>query len=168
MPTPEFVTRLREHVGRDPLWLCGVTAVVLREGRAGPEVLLVRRSDTGEWTAVGGIVDPGEHPAATAEREVLEETGVVCEVEGLAAVSVGPPTIYPNGDQVQFLTHTLRCRHLTGAARVGDDESVDVGWFPVDGLPEMRPFFVERIRHAVEFDGRTRLPREVDVDPPQG
>ena len=165
MPTPEFVVSLRQRVGHELLWLCGVTAVVLRAGREGPEVLLVRRSDTGSWTPVGGIVDPAEHPALTAEREVLEETGVVCEVEGLAAVTVGPPAAYPNGDRVQFLTHTFRCRHLRGEARVADEESVEVGWFPLDRLPAMRSFFLDRIRHAVEFDGSTRLPREQDGGP---
>ncbi len=160
MPTPEFVLRLREKVGHDPLWLAGACAVVLRESDAGPEVLLVRRSDDGLWTPVGGIVDPGEHPADTAEREVLEETGVRCVVEGLAAVSVGPPGAYPNGDVVQFLTHTFRCRAVDGEAHPADDESDEVGWFALDALPEMSPHFLGRIAAATAYDGTTRLPRQ--------
>ena len=58
MPTPDFVLALREKVGTALLWLPAVTAVVLR----GQEVLLVRRADTGAWTPVTGIVDPGEQP----------------------------------------------------------------------------------------------------------
>ncbi|MGW2217585.1 NUDIX domain-containing protein, partial [Nonomuraea sp. NPDC001684] len=72
MPTPEFVLALREKIGTEPLWLSGVTAVVLHED----QVLLVRRSDTGAWTPVTGIIDPGEQPADAALREVAEETGV--------------------------------------------------------------------------------------------
>ncbi len=159
MPTPEFVLRLREKVGHDPLWLSGACAVVLRENDGAPEVLLVRRSDDGRWTPVGGIVDPGEHPADTAEREVLEETGVRCAVEGLASVTVGPASAYPNGDAVQYLTHTFRCRALGGEPHPADDESDAVGWFAVDALPEVAPHFRERIAAAVAFDGTTTLPR---------
>ena len=160
MPTPDYVLRLRERIGHDLLWLPGVCAVVLRDGGAGTQVLLVRRADNGRWTPVGGIVDPGEHPADTAEREVLEETGVRCEVEGLAAITVGPAAPYVNGDVVQFLTHTFRCRSVGGEARVADEESVEVGWFAVDALPEMAPHFVERIAFATAYDGSTRLPRD--------
>ena len=74
MPIPPYVLHLRTMVGRELLWMPGVTAVVLRDGPSGPgavpEVLLVRRSDNGAWTPVTGIVDPGEHPHVTAVREV--------------------------------------------------------------------------------------------------
>lgn len=65
MATPDFVLSLREKIGTAPLWLAGVTAVVVR----GDETLLVRRADSGAWTPVTGIVDPGEHPADAAVRE---------------------------------------------------------------------------------------------------
>ncbi len=153
VPTPDFVLRLREKIGHDPLWLPGVTAVVLREG----QVLLVRRSDNGAWAPVTGIVDPGERPAVTAVREVAEETGVTCEVEGLVWVSVTDPVVHANGDQAQYLDHTFRCRYLGGVAHVGDDESTDVGWFGPDALPPMAPVLVERIARALAHEGVTRL-----------
>jgi 8-oxo-dGTP pyrophosphatase MutT (NUDIX family) len=149
MPTPDFIVRLRQKIGHDPLWLPGVTAVVLD----GDEVLLVRRSDDGTWTPVTGIVDPGEHPEQTVVREVREETGTSCAVDALVWVNVSEPIVHVNGDQAQYLDHTFRCRYLGGAARVADDESTDVGWFPVDDLPGMAPVFVERIRRAVQHDG---------------
>ena len=40
MPIREFIVELRRHVGHAPLWLPGVTAVVIR----GQQVLLVKRS----------------------------------------------------------------------------------------------------------------------------
>ena len=82
MATPDFVLRLRERIGTELLWLTGVTAVILREEPA-LEVLLVRRADTGAWTAVTGIIDPGETVAGTARREAQEEAGVEIEVERL-------------------------------------------------------------------------------------
>lgn len=135
MGTPEFVTDLRAHVGHAPLWLSGTAAVVLRDGQAGQEVLLVRRSDTGEWSLISGIVDPGEHPAETVVREAMEEAQVVVEVERLLWLVVDPPNTFPNGDQCQFLDHGFLARWHSGEARVGDEESTDVRWFPVDSLP---------------------------------
>lgn len=153
MATPEFILRLRERIGDELLWLPGMTAVVLD----GERVLLVRRSDNGEWTPVTGICDPGEHPADTAVRECLEETGVVCTVEVLAWVDVTDPVVYPNGDRTQFVDHTFRCRYVSGQAHPADDESSEVRWFPVADLPPMAPVHVERIRTAVGHEGPTRL-----------
>ncbi len=153
MGTPEFIVSLRRSVGHELLWLPGITAVVLR----GDDVLLVRRADTGEWTPVTGICDPGEHPATTAVRECLEETGVRCEVELLAWVDVTPVIEYPNGDRSQYVDHTFRCRWLGGDAHVADDESSEVAWFPLRALPPMAADHRERIRTAVAHTGPTRL-----------
>lgn len=155
MPIPDFVVALRRHVGRAPLWLPAVTAVVLREG----QVLLVQRSDNLAWTPVTGIVDPGEQPAAGGIREIAEETGVVAEVERLAWVRASPLAVHANGDQAYYLDHTFRCRYVSGEAHVADDESVAVGWFSLTGLPAMAPVFLERVRCAVEADGETRFDR---------
>ena len=81
MPTPEFILELRRHIGNETLWLSGANLVVLREGDAGPEVLLGRRSDDGNWAAISGIVEPGENPADTVVREALEEVGIEVEYE---------------------------------------------------------------------------------------
>ena len=51
-------------------------AVVTRKGPEGREVLLVHRPKYDDWSFPKGKQDPGEHIAATAIREVLEETGV--------------------------------------------------------------------------------------------
>ena len=134
MPVPEFVARLRAHIGHDLLWLSSATAVVLDDsGR----VLLGRRSDTGTWDLPGGIVDPAEQPADAAIREVFEETGVVAVPERLLAVTVSRPFSYPNGDEVQYLDLVFRCRPIGGEARVNDSESTEVGWHALDSLPEV-------------------------------
>jgi 8-oxo-dGTP pyrophosphatase MutT (NUDIX family) len=153
MAIPDYVRRLRQRVGHELLWLPGATAVVLR----GDEVLLVRRSDNGQWSPVTGIVDPGEHPAQAAAREVLEETGVSCTVEALVWVNVTAPRVHANGDLAQYLDHTFRCRYLGGEAHVADDESSAVSWVPVDGLPEMPADLRERISVAVAHAGEVRL-----------
>lgn len=64
---------------------------------------------------------------------------------------------YPNGDEAQYLNHTFRCRYLGGTAHVADDESSQVGWFPLDNLPPMQATHVERILTARDHAGPTRL-----------
>jgi 8-oxo-dGTP pyrophosphatase MutT (NUDIX family) len=153
MPIPEFVVDLRRAVGQSLLWLPGVTAVVVRDA----QVLLVQRSDNRAWTPVTGIVDPGEHPAVAATREVLEETGVEVVVRRLASVSVTAPVTHVNGDLSQYLDHTFRCDHVAGEPFAADDESLDARWCPLDDLPPMAPDMLARIEDALGEETGTRL-----------
>ena len=153
MPVPEFVLALRRHVGHAPLWLPAVTAVVVRRD----EVLLVQRSDTHAWTPVTGIIDPGEEPAVAAAREVAEETAVTVAVERLSSVGAAELVVHPNGDEASYLDLTFRCRYVAGEARVNDDESVEVAWFPLAGLPRMADHFAQRIGDALSAEGPTRF-----------
>ncbi|SFE37075.1 NUDIX hydrolase [Streptomyces mirabilis] len=146
MATPDFIRTIRASAGHQLLWLPGVSAVVFDdEGR----VLLGRRSDTRKWSIIGGIPDPGEQPAACAVREVFEETNVRCVVERVVLVQALAPVTYENGDTCQFMDTTFRCRAVGGEARVNDDESLDVGWFAVDALPELNEFGMLRIKQAL-------------------
>lgn len=153
---PEFVAQLRSKVGHDQLFLPGVTCVVVKPVPEGapassfPEVLLVKRSDNGNWTPVTGIAEPGEDPHVSAEREVLEETGVEARVVSiLGAGRVGPVT-YDNGDVTEYVDITFRLEICgNDVPRVGDDESTQVGWFSIMNLPEMKPRFRLHIGDAV-------------------
>ncbi|MFE9438568.1 NUDIX domain-containing protein [Streptomyces sp. NPDC006602] len=146
MATPDFIRTLRASIGHELLWLPGVSVVVFDdEGR----VLLNRRSDTRKWALIGGIPEPGEQPAACAVREVEEETGVRCEVERVIVVQSLKPVAYDNGDTCQYMDIAFRCRALGGEARVNDDESLEVGWFAVDALPELNDFAHLRIKQAL-------------------
>ena len=150
MGAPEFVIKLREKIGNDPLWLPAVRGVVFDdEGR----VLLGQRADNGHWTLITGMLEPGEHPAPGLIREILEETAVVAETERIIGVGVVGPVTFPNGDVCDFLDITFRCRYVSGEARVHDDESLAVGWFALDELPEMSAGNLEAIRLATEPEG---------------
>lgn len=145
MATPDFIRELRADIGQRLLFIPGVTAIVFDdEGR----VLLGRRSDTGRWAVLGGIPDPGEQPAQTAVREVYEETAVRCVPERIVLVETRDPVTYENGDVCQFLDITMRCRAVGGEARVNDDESLEVGWFAQDALPQLEDFGLTRIKLA--------------------
>lgn len=145
MGIPDFVLALREHMGTAPLWLSGVTAVVCR----GDEVLLARRADTGAWTPVTGIIDPGEEPADAAVREVAEEAAVVVVPERLVMVSVTPRVTYSNGDVSQYLDVAFRMRWLSGDPHPADGENTDVRWFQRDELPSLSPDMADRVEAAL-------------------
>lgn len=147
MSTPKFIRDIRATAGHQLLLLPGISAVVFDDaGR----VLLQRRVDNGRWGIIGGIAEPGEEPAATAVREVYEETAVHCVAERVVLVqAMKKPVVYPNGDQCQFLDVSFRCRATGGEARVNDEESLEVGWFALDALPDMLDFSVFRIKQAL-------------------
>jgi 8-oxo-dGTP diphosphatase len=141
-----YVRNLRARVGHELLMFPTVSAVV-RNDRG--EILLGQRSDNHRWTLIAGMMDPGEQPAQTILREVYEETGVRARVDRLAGVALHEVT-YPNGDLCQMVNTWFRCQAVAGEARVNDDESIAVGWFALDALPELDAFQLLRIRTALD------------------
>lgn len=153
MSTPDFVLSLREKIGTERLWLSGVTAVVVR----GDDILLVRRADTGAWTPVTGIIDPGEHPADAAVRETLEEAGVVAVPERLAAVGVTDEIVYGNGDRAQYIDHTFVMSHQAGEPYPADGENTEARWFSTTALPPMSTEMTRRIEAALSDEVAARF-----------
>jgi 8-oxo-dGTP pyrophosphatase MutT (NUDIX family) len=156
VPIPDFVRDLREKIGQAPLWLAGATAVVVD----GDRILLIRRADTGEWTPITGIIDPGEEPAVTLVREALEEANVDIEVEWLSSTWVTRRIRYENGDEAQYLDLAFRCRYLGGDPRPVDGEASEVAWFPLDGMPPMGEEMTARVRQALREKGPAYFSRE--------
>lgn len=156
MPTPEFILKLREKIGHDPLWLVRVTAYIEDgDGR----ILLGRRADNGNWALISGINEPGEEPADTVIREAYEEAGVNVVPTALVSVKADDRLItYANGDQTRYLDLLFICRLADGGASeayVNDDESLEVGWFAPDDLPEpLQPSTAVRIDRVRRYRER--------------
>lgn len=156
MGSPDFILKLREKIGHDPLWLPGVRAVVFDDqGR----VLLGERSDTGGWALITGILEPGEEPGPGMLREILEETAVVARIEHLLGIAAVGPVTFPNGDKCDFLNIEFIARHVSGTAQVNDDESLAVGWFALDELPPLRAGHLDCIQRALAFTGEPHFVR---------
>ncbi|MGH3755160.1 MAG: NUDIX domain-containing protein [Pseudonocardiaceae bacterium] len=64
-------------------------------------LLVIHRTDNGNWALPGGALDLGESLVTTAVREVKEETGIDCEVSGLVG-------IYTDPRHIVFYTVTVR------------------------------------------------------------
>ena len=116
-------------------------AVVLRPGRAGPEVALVLRTSPRAWELPGGSVEEGEAPEEAVVREVEEETGLVVRVERLVGT-------YRRTGFIPHRSPVYACRFERGMLR-GNFESVALAWFPVDALPPgLFPWYVPVVRDA--------------------
>jgi 8-oxo-dGTP pyrophosphatase MutT (NUDIX family) len=135
---------MRKRIGHAPLFLAGVTAIVVRDGR----ILLGRRSDNGRITPPTGIVDPGEEPGDAAVRETLEETGVRVRADRLVWVHQIPRVVYPNGDECDFLDLVYRCEWLEGEPYAADGELTEAGWYGLDDLPT---FDLPDMRRRIEL-----------------
>ena len=146
MGLSDYYKAIRARVGHDLLLLPGVCGLVFNP--AG-EVLLQRRSDTGKWAVIGGMLDPGEEPAKAIVRELFEETSLRVVVQRLTGVYTTPIINYPNGDRAQYIITTFVCTTVEGEPIVNDDESLEVRYFPMTDLPELDPKYRLRIEHAL-------------------
>jgi ADP-ribose pyrophosphatase YjhB (NUDIX family) len=112
-------------------------AIVVRDGR----VLLTRRAHgpwQDAWCAPGGFCEHGEHPIATAEREVLEETGLRVEVTGYVGVWVdeyADAAGDPEADVINVGYYEAVAVD-EGVAGFDPEEVSEVSWFSLDELPE--------------------------------
>ena len=137
MPVSDYIKRLREKIGHDPLLNPGVAALIHdAEGR----ILLMRRSDDGSWSLPAGAVDPGERPAEALVREVYEETGLKVTPEGLVGVFSGPGFlhVYPNGDRLEVFNIVSLCRAVGGVLEARDGEAAELCYKSPMELPESK------------------------------
>ncbi|GAB3192242.1 NUDIX hydrolase [Nesterenkonia suensis] len=95
------------------------------------------------WTLPGGGMEPGEHPADTAVREVLEETGYDVELGEILGVD---SAVIPGdrrkaaqlGTPLQALRIIYRAHITGGSLRVEQGGSTDdVAWFRPEEIDEL-------------------------------
>jgi 8-oxo-dGTP diphosphatase len=98
------------------------------------KVLLVRRVNEpfkGLWTLPAGFVDADEDPARAAERECLEETGLIVQVTTLLDIRWGRE--HPRGaDFIIFYRG-----QVTGGTLLAGDDADEVAWFNFTDLPQL-------------------------------
>ena len=96
-------------------------------------ILLIRRTDNENWAVPGGAIDLGESAAQAAVRETLEETGIECEVTGIAGIYSDPRHVIlytSDGEVRQEFSIVLTARARSGRP-TPSSESSEVRWVPV-------------------------------------
>jgi ADP-ribose pyrophosphatase YjhB (NUDIX family) len=105
---------------------------------ANGDVLLIRRSDNGNWAIPGGAIDLGESLTEAAIRETKEETGITCEITGIVGIYTDPKHVIlytSNGEARQEFSIVLTARAVDGEPTPSSETS-HVRWVPSDILPE--------------------------------
>jgi len=126
--------------------------VVVRQGAAGPEVVICGRDDDGVWGLPKGTPDEGESLEAAAVREVGEETGLKAEI----VKKIGVAEYWFAFDGIRYhkwVHHYLM--HTTGGSTADHDSEYDrVEWLPIDEAKATLTFdndkeMVEKARAAL-------------------
>jgi ADP-ribose pyrophosphatase YjhB (NUDIX family) len=100
------------------------------------EILLIRRTDNGNWAVPGGAIDLGESGARAAVRETLEESRIHCAITGIVGIYSDPKhaILYTsNGEARQEFSIVLTAQAGSGQP-TPSSESSDVRWVPPSEL----------------------------------
>jgi 8-oxo-dGTP pyrophosphatase MutT (NUDIX family) len=118
------------------------------------EILMIRRTDNGNWAVPGGGMDPGESLTGTAIRETQEETGITCEITGLVGIYTNPHHVirYTSNNEVrQEFSIVFTARPVGGELRASS-ESSEPQWVPPGSIPGlwMHQSMRQRIQHYLD------------------
>ena len=132
-----------------PVFGTGAKLVVLNEKS---EVLALRRSDTHprkpHWTDLpGGIVEVGEPELAAVVRELVEETGIVIDIE-TCTLFYGRTHMLPSGRSFTKLVYKVHLDHTPDVKLSYEHESYE--WCTIDDLMA-REDLEGGERHAIEY-----------------
>lgn len=129
----DYILQLRELIGHRPILMVGAAILLVDDQN---RLLLMKRSDSGRWGPPGGATEPGERVEAAAQRETLEETGLVVDKMSLFGVFSGPELYYryPNGDEVYNVTIVYLAREWRGEIEI-NAEHTEFGWFALEEIP---------------------------------
>jgi len=118
------------------------------------DILMIRRTDNGNWAAPGGGMDLGESITDAAVRETQEETGITCQITGLVGIYTNPHHVIlytSNGEVRQEFSIVFTARPTGGELRPSS-ESSEPQWVPSGAVPDlqMHSSMRQRIQHYLD------------------
>lgn len=123
---------IREYPDRP---LVGVGAIIVDAGR----VALVKRGKPpllGEWSVPGGMLELGETVRQGAEREALEETGLVVRATELLGVFDRVVRDDAKRCQYHYVLIDFLCERIDGDLRAAGD-AADARWFTLEEMSKL-------------------------------
>lgn len=127
LPEPE----VRERLARDLGYVSAKVGADAAIFDADDRVLLVHRADDHAWGLISGWVDPGETPAITIVREVLEEVGLDATIVDLVD-ALGRPAGTEFGPHA-VVSVVYLCAVGPGAITISH-ESIDARYRHIDDV----------------------------------
>jgi ADP-ribose pyrophosphatase YjhB (NUDIX family) len=134
-------------------------AGVIKDGK----ILLVKERSDNRWTIPGGWADVCETPSQGIVREVFEESGFVVDNPRLIAIkdrsvhSYKP--VYPHHIYKLFFL----CSYVSGEPKENIEIS-EIGFFPLDGIPELSEARVIMDDIEMMFDYYSNPNQQIMVD----
>ena len=130
-----YIMDLRKKIGHEVIMTVGCG--VLIENEEG-QLLLQKRSDTGQWCVPGGAMEIGETYEETAKREIREEVGVEVTNLCLFGLYSGQDRLihYPNDDKVYSLSVIFHTNSYIGKISDTDSEVIEHRFFSREDIPE--------------------------------
>jgi ADP-ribose pyrophosphatase YjhB (NUDIX family) len=100
------------------------------------EILLIQRSDNGNWAVPGGGIDLGESLTDAAIRETREESGVDCRISGIVGIYSDPRHVilYTSNGEVRQEFSVVLTATVVGGELAPSSESSQVRWVPAGDL----------------------------------
>lgn len=119
-------------------------------------ILVIERTDTGQWAAPGGGTEVGEPVALAAVREAFEETGLDVELTGLSMVFDKRDTAFGDSRMPMIMSFTARRTRPGQAIRLAELEASDHRWMTEAEAAEADLFKGHELRIPVAFAGRRK------------
>ena len=120
-----YIKDIRSKVGHMPIFLNAVAGAVVNDQG---QILLQQRTDAGNWSLPGGMMEYGETFVETLKREMKEPLHTF--EQGF--------TTYPNGDQAQIICRLYLVKPVGGGLEQADpNETLALKYFNFDQLPPL-------------------------------
>ena len=111
-----------------------ILAAVVDKGK----ILLIHRTKEpyiGHWAMTGGKIEFGEHIEETAAREVLEETGLKCQVEAIKGIAT-EVVHNSEGAEQHFIMFIVQLKPET--TRFVESDEGKLQWFGFEELENIK------------------------------
>ncbi|MBR4580153.1 MAG: NUDIX hydrolase [Lachnospiraceae bacterium] len=130
-----YIGDLRKIIGHDTIMTVGCGVLITNDK---DQLLLQKRSDTGDWGIPGGTMETGETYIETATREIREEAGIEVTNLKLFGIYSGEDRMihYPNMDIVYSLAVIFQTSDYRGEISDADSEVLEYRFFDRDNIPK--------------------------------
>jgi ADP-ribose pyrophosphatase YjhB (NUDIX family) len=147
----DYIRRLRSRIGRERIFYPWA-GVALRDPAG--RIFLVRLAQGAQWHCPGGGLEIGETPAATASRELEEETGLEARPTRLVGCFSRHLRAFTNGDRIQGIAILLEAELTGGSVRPDRTGEIDAhGWFSAEDLPPLDEHWEGHVRLVLSGSG---------------